>query len=418
MALTTRKVLQAKQPGRYADGQGLYLQINPSGAGFWLLRYERYDERPNRKGRRRERWMGLGPASEFTLLEARERARAQRQKLRDGIDPIDARNAERGTQRTEAARAKAKEKTFEECAEQYFNFHAPKWRNAKHRAQFLSTLKQYAYPVLGRLPVAAIDNSLVLKCVQPIWQSKNETASRVRGRIEAVLDYAKVNGWRDGANPAAWNSNLEHALPAPGTIVAVKHHAALPFAELPAFMVQLRERDAVAARALEFLILTAARTGEVIEARWSEFDLRAGVWTIPASRMKAKKEHRVPLCARALAILKALPRESEFVFIGTRPNTAISNMAMAQLLKRMNRTAITVHGFRSTFRDWAAERTNYPNHVVEMALAHVIGDKVEAAYRRGDLFAKRERLMIEWARYCAQPPTVTAGNVTPLRAGA
>jgi integrase len=418
MALTVDKVSKAKEPGRYGDGKGLYLQVTPAGVRSWILRYERDDTRPGREGKRRERWMGLGSVADFTLAEARERARRARQLLADGIDPLDARRTERAKQLAEAAKAAATNVTFKEAAETYFKFHSPKWKNAKHRAQFLSTLKQYAFPVMSKVPVAAIDKTIVLKAIQPIWQDKNETASRVRGRIESVLDFAKVSGWRDGENPAAWSGNLAHALPAPGTFTKVKHHAALPHTEVPYFVAQLVTREGMAARALEFLVLTAARTGEVIGARWGELDLNAKLWTIPASRMKARKEHRVPLSDRAVAILKKLPRESDFVFPGSSQGISISNMAMAQLLKRMGRLDITVHGFRSTFRDWAAEHTNYPNHVVEMALAHVIGDKVEAAYRRGDLFAKRARLMTDWAKYCMTKPIDAANNVMPMRARA
>jgi integrase len=408
MALTTKEVAKLTEPGRYGDGKGLYLQVTPAGVRSWLLRYERSG---------RERAMGLGPVDDFTLDEARERARRARQLLQDGIDPIDARQTERAKQKAEAARADAKNITFQECAEKYFKFHSPKWNNAKHSAQFLSTLKMYAYPVLAKLPVAAIDKALVLRAIEPIWYTKTETASRVRGRIESVLDFAKTRGYRSGDNPAAWQGNLVHALPARNTIAKVEHHAALPFVDIPAFMADLVSREGIAARALEFAILNAARTGEVIGARWSEIDLEGKVWTIPAGRMKAKKEHRVPLSGKALQILKALPREEEFVFPGGRKNSAISNMAMAELLKRMGRLDITVHGFRSTFRDWAAETTHYPNHVVEQALAHVIGDKVEAAYRRGDLFEKRRKLMAEWAGYCARPAMAGKSNVTPMRLG-
>ncbi len=407
MPLTAKQVAALTEPGRYGDGRGLYLQVTPAGVRSWLLRYERGG---------RERAMGLGPVDDFSLEEARERARKARQLLKDGVDPIDARREERGKQTAERALAAAANVTFKDCAEQYFNFHSRKWKNAKHAAQFLSTLKMYAYTTLGKLPVAAIDKALVLKAIEPIWYTKTETASRVRGRIESVLDFAKVRGYRTGENPAAWDGNLVHALPAPGAIAKVEHHAALPFAELPSFMAQLAERQGVAARALEFTVLTAARTGEVIGARWPEIDMAAKLWTIPAERMKARKEHRVPLTPRALEILEGLPREAEFVFPGSQKGSAISNMAMAQLLKRMGRLDITVHGFRSAFRDWAAERTGYPNHVVEMALAHVIGDKVEAAYRRGDLFTKRARLMTDWARYCASKPVEAGSGVTSIRA--
>jgi integrase len=406
MALTVKQVAALKEPGRYLDERGLYLQVTKAGVRSWLLRYERGG---------RERAMGLGPVSDFTLDEARERARKARQLLKDGIDPLDARKAERARQATEAARVAAANVTFKECAEQYHRFHSRKWANVKHAAQFLSTLERYVYPTLGKLPVAAIDKALVIKAIEPIWFTRTETASRVRGRIEAVLDFARTRGYRAGDNPASWDGNLVHVLPARGTIAKVKHHAAQPFAELPSFMAELVACEGIAARALEFAILTACRTGEIIGAQWSEIDLAEGVWLIPASRMKAKKEHRVPLSDHAMAILQALPREADFVFPGGRKGVPISNMAMAQLLKRMGRLDITVHGFRSTFRDWCAERTGYPNHVVEKALAHVVADKVEAAYRRGDLFRKRRQLMQAWAAYCTTPQR-EAATVTPIRA--
>ncbi|QIG96593.1 tyrosine-type recombinase/integrase [Bradyrhizobium sp. 6(2017)] len=406
MALTTKQVAKLTEPGRYGDGEvkGLYLQVTPTGARSWLLRYER---------RGRERAMGLGPVEDFTLEEARERARKARQLLKGGVDPIDARNEERASQAAERALAAAANVTFSECAEQYFKFHSRKWNNAKHSAQFLSTMKMYAYPAMGKLPVSKIDNALVIKAIKPIWETKTETASRVRGRIEAILDFAKTCGYRTGENPAAWDGNLANVLPARNTIAKVKHHAALPLAEVSGFMAQLATREGIATRALEFTILNASRTGEVIGSRWSEIDLDAKVWIIPAERMKAKKEHRVPLTGPCLELLKALPREGNFVFLGARKGVPISNMAMAEVLKRMGRSDITVHGFRSTFRDWAAERTSYPNHVVEMALAHVVGNKVEAAYRRGDLFAKRARLMADWAKYCISPKR--SGDVLPMR---
>jgi integrase len=404
MALTAKQVATLAEPGRYGDGRGLYLQVTSAGVRSWLLRYERGG---------RERAMGLGPVDDFTLAEARDRARKARQLLKDGIDPIDARKQERARSASEAALASASTVTFRECAEQYFAFHSRKWKNAKHAAQFLSTLKMYAYPMLGKVPVGAIDKTLVLKAIDQFGTRKPRLPA-VRGRIEAVLDFAKTRGYRTGENPAAWDGNLIHALPARAAIAKVDHHAALPYPELPTFTAQLDTREGMAARALEFAIMTAARTGEVIGARWSEIDLDAKVWTVRAERMKAKKEHRVPLTTRAIEILKALPRESDFVFPGGRKGVSISNMAMAQLLKRMARVDITVHGFRSTFRDWAAERTNYPNHIVEMALAHVIGDKVEAAYRRGDLFDKRRKLMEAWEAYCTAPQL--DAKVTPIHA--
>jgi integrase len=278
------------------------------------------------------------------------------------------------------------------------------WKNAKHRAQWKSTLATYAYPVFGGLSVSTVDTALVLKTIEPIWGTKPETASRLRGRIEAVLDWARARGFRHGENPARWRGHLDKLLPARRKIARVKHHAALPFAEIPAFMNELRARVGVSARALEFAILTTTRTSETRNARWSEIDTASKIWTIPAERMKAGREHRVPLNERAVAILRAMPRESDgdgFVFIGARSDRPISNMAMLELMRGL-RPGYVPHGFRSTFRDWAAETTNYQNHIVEMALAHVVGDKVEAAYRRGDLFEKRRRLMSDWARYCGR----------------
>jgi integrase len=391
MPLTALRVARLTKPGRYADGNGLYLQVTSSGGKSWILRYERA---------RRERWLGLGALHTVSLKDARERARKARLQILDGIDPIDAKRAQRAAE----ALAAAKSITFEEAAKQYFDAHEKKWRNAKHRAQFLSTLKAYAYPKIGKLPVADIDLGLVLKVIEPIWEAKTETASRVRGRIETVLDWATVRGYRKGENPARWRGHLEHVLPARGRIAKQNHHAALPYAELPAFMSELRKREGVAAKALEFTILTAARTGETIGATWGEINFSDKTWTVPAGRIKGGREHRVPLSDTALKLLKSLPTEknNEFVFIGPRSG-GLSNMGMASVLSRMERKDITVHGFRSTFRDWAAERTNYPNHVVEMALAHTIGSKVEAAYRRGDLFDKRRQLMATWEKFCEKP---------------
>jgi integrase len=400
MPLTARQVERIKEPGRYSDGNGLYLQVTPSGVRSWILRYERHG---------RERAMGLGPLHTVSLVEARERARRSRLQLLDGLDPLDARKSAQAAAALEAARSI----TFEEAATQYFDAHEAKWRSARTREQFLSTMRLYALPLLGRLPVAAVDTGLVLRVLEPIWSSKTETASRVRGRIEGVLDWATVRGYRAGDNPARWRGHLDNVLPAPAQVATVEHHAALPYVEAPAFIQALSKVGGTAARALELTILTAARTGEVIACRWDEFDLRGAVWSVPPGRMKGGREHRVPLPNRGVKLLRMLPRESEFVF-PSEHRAHISNMAMAQVLKRMGRSDITVHGFRSTFRDWAAERTNYPNHVVEMALAHAIGDAVEAAYRRGDLFDKRRRLMSEWARYCLTAPVATS-TVTPIR---
>jgi integrase len=405
--LTAKRVERLKEHGRYHDGHGLYLQINEGGAKSWLLRYER---------RGRERWYGLGPLHAFSLKEARERARAARQLLHDGIDPIDDRRAKKA----ERALAAAKSMTFKECAEAYIAANEGAWRNAKHARQWTATLKAYVYPRIGNLPIAAIDTGLVLKCVDPIWRSKTETASRVRGRIESVLGWATVRNYRSGDNPARWRGHLEHALPDKGELAKVNHHSALPYTEIPAFMAELRTREGVAAKALEFTVLAAARTGEVIGAHWAEIDLAAKTWKVPASRMKGGRKHEVPLGARALELLQALPTEegNPHVFIGPRPGSGLSNTSMAAVLHRMGYGNITTHGFRSSFRDWAAECTSYANHVVEMALAHAVGGKVEAAYRRGDLLAKRRQLMEAWGKYCTSPPVVQEAEgkvVVPIR---
>jgi integrase len=421
--LTVKRVERLKQKGRYSDGGGLYLQINESGSKSWVFKYERTLRDGNGQPKRKEHMLGLGGLDTFSLAEARERARALRQKLKDGIDPLLQKRAEKA-QRELAA---AKTLTFTQASQAFFEQHEGGWRNAKHRAQFISTLKEYAFPIIGSLPIAAIDTGLVLKVLEQrvpaargypagsLWQTRSETASRLRGRIEAVLAWATVRGYRAGDNPARWRGHLSEALPARNGIAKVEHHAALPYAELPAFMADLRIREGVAAQALEFTILTAARTGEVIGARWDEIDLEAGVWTVPAGRMKAGKEHKTPLSPRAVELLKDLYREdgNDFVFIGSQAGSGLSNMAMTTVVRRMGRGDITVHGFRSSFRDWAAERTNFPNHVVEMALAHVVGDKVEAAYRRGDLFAKRAQLMAAWAKYCDAPAPVGV-KVVPM----
>jgi integrase len=367
------------------------LQVSRWRTKAWLFRFERDG---------RERQMGLGPVSTLSLAEARERARECRKILLDGRDPIQVRNAERIQRRTETARGV----TFKECAERYIAAHEASWRNEKHREQWKSTLARYAYPIIGGLSVSAIDTALVVKVIEALWATKPETATRLRGRVESVLNWATVRGFRAGDNPARWRGHLDKLLPARGKVKPVKHQAALPYAEIPTFMADLRSRDGISARALELTILTAGRTGEVIGARWSEFDVEAKVWTIPAERMKGGREHRVPLNDRAVAILTALPREGDgdgFVFIGARADRPLSNMAMLELMRGL-RPGYVPHGFRSTFRDWAAETTNYQNHIVEMALAHVVGDRVEAAYRRGDLFEKRRRLMGDWARYCSR----------------
>lgn len=402
LKLSSKSVAAAKKPGYYGDGGGLYLQVSAFGTKSWVFRY-------TIAGRARE--MGLGPLHTVSLAEARQKAVDCRRLVLARVDPIEARDTEHAGKVLSAARSI----TFRQCAAVYIKAHRAGWKNAKHADQWTNTIEAYCSPVIGSLPVQAVDTGLVLKVLEPIWTEKPETASRLRARIEKVLDWATVRTYRTGDNPARWRGHLDKLLPKLEKRKRVKHHPALPFDEMGKFMELLREQDGVAARALEFLILTATRTGEVIGAKWGEIDLNAALWTIPAGRMKAHREHRVPLPPRALKLLRALynAKLGDYVFPGQKEDAPLSNMAMLELLKRMERDDITVHGFRSTFRDWAAERTNYPREVCEMALAHAVGDQVEAAYRRGDLFEKRRRLMIDWAKHCElhrQP-----GKVLPLR---
>jgi integrase len=407
--LSAVEVAKTKGPAVLHDGGGLYLRVSGTGSRAWVFRFQL-------DGKRRD--MGLGPFPEISLAEARAKALEHRKQRHDGIDPLAAKAARRQAQRLSAAKGR----TFREVAEEFIGHKEAGWRNAKHRQQWRNTLCTHVYPVLGELLVAAIDTGLVVQVLDPIWTKKPETSSRVRGRIEAVLDAATVRGYRQGPNPAQWKGNLAHILPPRARGRRVVHHAALPIDEMPEFLVALRQRQGVAARALEFAILTAGRTGEVLGARWSEIDLTAKVWTVPAERMKAGREYRVPLSdpavavlyeARPLALMKdGEPRPSAPVFPGPRPALPMSNMTMLMLLRRMKRDDLTAHGFRSTFSDWAAERTAYPREVVEMALAHAVENKVEAAYRRGDLLGKRRELMEAWAKYCAG--TVSA-TVIPIR---
>jgi integrase len=397
--LTALQVSRAKQPGMYADGGGLYLRVTGPEARSWVYRYARG---------RRTRYMGLGSLTAVSLAEARVRATEARRLVSAGIDPISARDGKMATERAAAA----KQVTFRDAAEAFIKAHKAGWRNAKHGQQWRNTLATYVYPRLGALPVQQIDAGLVLRVLEPIWNTRPETASRVRQRIEVVLDSATA---RSGENPARWRGHLKNLLPARSSVRRVKHHPALPYQELGAFMAELRKQDGLAARALELLILTATRTTECIAARWSELDLAAALWTIPAERIKAGREHRVPLAPAAVALLRKLAEAkiSEFVFPG-RPGRPLSDGALLKLLKRMQRTDLTVHGLRSSFRDWAAEMTTYPREVAEMALAHAVGDKVEAAYRRGDLLEKRRTLMQAWADFATAKPL--AGRViVPIR---
>lgn len=371
--------------------------------------------------------MGLGPLHTISLADARRKAHAARSMLLDGLDPLEARRS--GNR--QSALERARKATFAECAERYIRAHAAGWRNAKHGQQWAATLERYAFPIIGELAVGAVDGPLVLKIIEPIWTTKPETAKRVRGRIELILDWATARGLRVGENPARWRGHLDKLLPARSKVAPVKHHAALPYRDIPAFMESLRALSAVSVATagrrrvnisvscLEFVILTAARTGEAIGATWPEFDLKNRLWTVPAARMKGKREHRVPLSPRALAILEALPRGSgkgaQFVFQGIAAGKPLSNMALLKALRDMGREDLTTHGFRSTFRDWAADQTTFPSEVAEMALAHAVGDKVEAAYRRGDMFAKRRRLAESWSAYCQSAPRDDQAHVVQIR---
>jgi integrase len=412
--LTALKVERIRTPGMYADGGGLYLQVTKGGAS-WIYRFML-------NGRARE--MGLGPLAVVTLSEARASALDARRLHHRGIDPIEAGKAKRAQARLEAAKAM----TFQQCADAYIEAHRAGWRNGKHAAQWAATLRTYAYPVFGDLPVAAIDTALVMKVVEPVWATKTETATRLRGRIERVLDWAKVRGYRAGENPAHWQGHLDHLLPKRSKVARIKHHPALAYRDMPAFMAKLRKREGMSARALEFTILTAARTGAVIGASWDEMDLSTKVWRVPLERAGTKitgeepKPRRVPLSGGAVEILNSLARAkgNPHVFIGEEAGQGLSNMAMAELLKDMAAPSTTpgkfatVHGMRSAFKDWSSEQTNFANEVSEAALWHVVADKVEAAYRRGDMFEKRRRLMEAWATFCTTTPT-KHGKVVSLQ---
>jgi integrase len=410
--LSSKFIENTTEPGRYSDGGGLYLQVAAGRKGVtksWLFRYMR--------GGGTSRAMGLGAFSTnkrdglVTTKEARDRAFMARESLKAGIDPLEAKQALKTAARIEAARAV----TFAQCTDEYIEGHKAGWKGAKHARDWRGTLAKYVLPEFGSFPVAAIDTALVLKVLKPIWQTKTKTAVDVRSRIELILNWAKIHGYRDGENPARWKGHLDNALPLPSKVTKVKHHAAVPYAEVPAFMVALREKTVLGARALEWTVLAATRSEETLGAEWSEIDIEKKVWTIKASRMKADADHRVPLTGRMLEILKSLPREGKHVFPGQAPSKRASGAVMWFLLRGMTSSGETVHGFRSSFRDWAAEQTAYPSDVIEMALAHTITNKVEAAYRRGDLFEKRRRLMADWSDYCTSKPADRSETVVNLR---
>ena len=406
--LTAMRLKQPMANGRHRDGEvkGLYFRV-VGDSRSWMLRVVIDGKRCD---------LGLGSYPDVGLADAREKARAKRTAIAAGINPLAEKRAKAEADRVERAKAK----TFEDCAAAYIEDQKAGWKNEKHAKQWTATLETYAYPKFGKVSVASVDTALVLEVLRPLWGSKTETASRLRGRIEKVLDWAKVSGYCDGENPARWRGHLDKILKPRAKVQKVEHHAALPYAHIGGFMTDLRKRDGMSARALEFAILTAARSGEVRGATIGEFDLDSPspTWTIPRERMKADKEHRIPLAPAAVALLKALPKVegSKFVFPAPRGG-ALSDMALTAVLKRMDRDDLTAHGFRSTFRDWAGEQTAYPREVIEHALAHQLKDKAEAAYQRGDLLEKRARLMDDWAKRCAQADN-TSGNVVAIKGAA
>lgn len=385
----TALAVSRKGPGRHADGGGLYLVVDPSGARRWVLRTVI-------RGKRCD--VGLGGARPDNLAKARQRAREMRDIAREGGDPL----ALRALQRSEVRAAAT---LFRDYADQYIAAKKPEWQNPKHAAQWTATLTTYAYPVIGDVPIARVDRAMILDVLRPIWTTKAETASRVRGRIATILNAAKADGLRVGDNPADWAGSLQTSLPRHGKKDRVVHHPALPYQELATFFALLADQAGTAAQALRFTILTAARTNEVLGAQWREIGEHEHNWNVPAGRMKAGKPHRVPLNTEARSVLEAAPRAGDYIFANARdtksPPRPLSNMAMLAVLKRMGRTDLTVHGFRSTFRDWAGETTNYPREVIEHALAHQLADASEAAYQRGDLLRRRRALMVDWGTFCA-----------------
>jgi integrase len=412
MALTEKEIKYAKQ-GSHVDGNGLYLQVASTGAKSWIFRYQL-------NGRRRA--MGLGSLKTLDAKNVRLQLPDLHKQLANGIDPIEERKRRQVEKTTKVEEAALKATNFKQAAEQLIENKKPGWGNEKHAWQWSNSLELYAYPVLGSVPVGNVTTEHVLQALTPIWVSKTETAKRVRQRIESVLDFAKTKNWRSGDNPATWRGNLEHILPDPSDVTPVEHQPALPFRQMPKFMEELRARKGSGARALELCILTVARSSQVRGARWDEVDFDERIWIVPKVRMKGKKkskrEHRVPLCDRALALLKNIPRvEGEpLIFPGRKAGQPLSDMTLRKVTLDINADRaekglplwvdgqtgekIVPHGFRSTFRDWASDVTHYPNEMAEMALAHVVSDKVEAAYRRSDMFDKRRHMIEDWAAWC------------------
>lgn len=402
--LSAVKISKTTKPGRYADGGGLWLQVATSGTKSWLFRYTRHGK---------ARHAGLGPLNTVSLADARAKALQARRMLLEGIDPLEEKQSRRTAAKAQAASAV----TFKQAAERYISAFRSSFKNAKHREQWPNSLKAYVYPQFGDVAVSKIETSHVIQALQPIWAAKTETASRIRGRIEAVLDWAKVQGMRKGENPARWKGHLDKLLPPRTKVAKVQHHAAMPYDRLPAFMEALRAMNCLSARALEFTILNACRTGETIGAQWSEIDLANAVWIIPAERTKSDREHRIPLSNRAVEILKALPRirDETFVFPGSRQGASLSNMAMLELVRGIpSASNYTVHGFRSSYRDFCGEKTNFAREVIEQSLAHRLKDRAEAAYARGDLLLKRRALMDTWAAFCSSSAPKNSRRFRPV----
>jgi integrase len=394
--LTALAVSKLRRTGLHAVGgaAGLGLKVMPSGSRAWVLRTVV-------AGKRRE--YGLGGFPTVTLASARERAKAMLDQLFEGIDPAETKKQSKSALAAQRARAV----NFKSLAEQYIAQHEASWKNAKHAAQWTSTLEAYAFPVCGHMVASDINTATVLRILEPLWLKKTETASRLRGRVEAVLDYAAAKGLREGPNPARWKGNLALTLPAKRKVSPVEHHPAIPVQDMPKFFKSLQQREGTAARALEFLILTAARSGEVRGAQWSEIDLNKKIWTVPAERMKAKREHRVPLSTQAITLLKSLESKNAgaLIFPGSKPTAKLSDMALTVLMRRMEINAVP-HGLRSSFRDWVGEETGHPREVAEMALAHIVANATEGSYARGDLFEKRKLMMQDWATYLASAARV------------
>ncbi|MFC0409758.1 tyrosine-type recombinase/integrase [Roseomonas elaeocarpi] len=415
-ALGVKALAAGSRTARFNDGDGLYLRVRAPGRADWVLRY---------RVATKLRDMGLGPYPEVPLARARELAADARRQRRGGYDPIDARKA------AKQAKAAVHEPTFREVAKIYIANHSPSWRNSKHAAQWKSTLEAYAYPFFGDRRVSKVDREIVLEALRAIWTAKPETANRLRGRIEAILNLASARGWWSGANPADWK-HLQQDLPSPRRVKERQHQTSLPYSRITAFLQELRKRRGLAAQALQLTILTAARTQEITGARWGEIDFDEAVWTLPAARMKAGKSHQVPLSAAAIAVLRPLKPAAatpeDFVFPGAKAGKSLSNMAMLELVRGMNEEgksatkntrprwcdaeglAITVHGFRATFRVWVGEQTQFPRELAEAALAHTIRDKVEAAYARTGLLERRRPLMTAWAEWCSRPQLVQRGG--------